>query len=127
MFRLKKKENILSPEEESRLRASVIGQQAPQTQFVPKSSPREYIQQIQQPIKFSGASQYFIGKSETTRQKKTIETKSGQIIELPEDDVKSEIKEIYNLTQEDIIDIIRSIESSKTISQLALKMLTNEL
>lgn len=127
MFRKKKKQPKMTPQEEKRLKEIVLGNKQPQ---VPQTSiPARPQQTTPQPqtTKKGVETLYFIGKKNVISEKRTVETKSGQIIELPEGSTRTLLKEIYSLTQSDFINILKGVDENKTISKLALKMLSNEL
>jgi hypothetical protein len=123
MFRRKTKEPNITPEEEKKLKEQVLGKQ-PEMRTITQTPIESKIQPI---INDRNATQYFIGKKEVIKERKTIETKSGQIIELPEESARTVVKEIYSLTQSDLLNILKGVDEDTTISQLSLKMLTNEL
>jgi len=121
MFRKKPKQEkgILSDEEIERLKQRVN---------TPKTKPVQIASQpVPVPTVSGKESRYFIGRRDKIRGKKTIETKSGQIIELPEESIRTVIKEVYNLTQQDLITILKGVDETKPFSEIVLKMLVNEL
>jgi len=118
MFRRKPKEDKpkLSEEEVERLKQRVNASAKP-------------VQKMPQPVPVVSGKEtlYFIGRREEVRGKKTIETKSGQIIELPEETIRTIIKEVYNLTQHDLISMLKGIDETNPFNEIVLKMLVNEL
>jgi hypothetical protein len=126
MFRRgKKKEPKISAEEVAKMKeaAGMTPAQVKQSAAVVQPAPKP----VQTKTKTPNGTAYFIGKKEITQEKQTIETKSGQIIELPESTTREIIKDIYQLTKQDLVEIIKGASENSAIHKLALKMLTNEL
>jgi capsular polysaccharide biosynthesis protein len=134
MFRRKQPQQPkLSPEEERRLLANVTGQ--PQTfqpvppQQIPVQQPMAqpvYTQARQQP-QHTTATKYYISKKDFLRERQSMVTQSGQIIETGQEITREVSNDIHQITKEDLVAIIKGVDETKSIHQLALKMLTNEL
>ena len=117
MFRLgKKPQTTISPEEEARLKSAVLGTQSVQ------QIPTQEVKTVSKT-----PSQYFIGKKEFVKEKKTITTDSGQIIELPEEVMRTVTKEICQLTSEDLVEILKSVDNSTNLYKIVLQMLIGKI
>jgi len=121
MFRLGKKHQkpTISPEEEVRLRGAVLGTQATPTQ---QAMPTQEVR-----ITSKTPSQYFIGKKEFVKDRKTITTDTGQVIELPEEVTRTISKEVYMLTAEDMVEILKSVDDSTNLYKVVLQMLMGKI
>jgi hypothetical protein len=126
MFRLKKNQQSISPEEEARLRGAIAG--TPQVQVQPIQQP---VQAVQMPQEVKSVSktptQYFISKKEFVKERKTITTDTGQIIELPEETTRAMTKEVYLLTAEDMVEILKSVDNSTNLYKVILQMLMGKM
>jgi hypothetical protein len=126
MFRVKKKQQSISPEEEARLRGAITGN--PQ---IPVQTMQQPFQTIQTPQEVKLVSktptQYFISKKEFVKERKTITTDSGQIIELPEETTRAMTKEVYLLTAEDMVEILKSVDNSTNLYKVILQMLMGKM
>ena len=134
MFR-KKPQPKLSPEEERRLITSATGQSQtfqPIPQQVPVQQPIQqpvpaYTQQRQSIPQQMSATKYFISKKDYVRERQSMVTQTGQVIESMEEVTREVSRDIHQMTKEDLVAIIKGVDETKPIHQLALKMLTNEL
>lgn len=140
MFRRKAKTKVkepkLSPEEAQKLIQNVTGQpqyavqpQIPQQPIIQQQRPitQPQVQFIQKQPSSGKSTNYYITKKELIREKQTIVTQSNQVIETGQEITKQVSKELYQLTQDDLISIIQHVPENKSIHQLAIKMLIGNL
>jgi hypothetical protein len=70
---------------------------------------------------------YFITKKDVVREKQTMVTQSNQVIETGQEITRQVARDLYQITQDDLVAIIQNVPTSEPIHRLALKMLTGNI
>ena len=111
MFERKPKTQPVTKEEFEKIKESVYG--AKPIELQAQESPK--------------GTEYFIGKRSIVKEKKYAETKSGQVVELPEEIERVVVKEVYPLTENDLTALFKDVDETRPIFKVLEKMLTGEL